>query len=76
AVVVGKDRQILPEDLPILCHEPFHAPRSNSLKEVEKAHIRQILIENDWNIARSAKTLGIDRSTLYSKIKRYEITKN
>jgi len=76
AVVVGKDRQIMPEDLPILCHEPLHSPRNNSLKEVEKAHIRQILTDNDWNIARCAKTLGIDRSTLYSKIKRYEIRRN
>jgi len=76
AVVVGKDRQIMPEDLPILCHEPLHSPRNNSLKEVEKTHIRQILTDNDWNIARCAKTLGIDRSTLYSKIKRYEIRKN
>jgi DNA-binding NtrC family response regulator len=75
AVVVGRGREILPEDLPILCHAPLNAPRNNSLKEVEKAHIRQILVDNDWNIARSAKTLGIDRSTLYSKIKRYEIKK-
>ena len=75
AVVVGKSREILPEDLPILCHEPLHAPRNNSLKEVEKAHILQILTDNGWNIARSAKMLGIDRSTLYSKIKRYEIKK-
>ncbi len=76
AVVVGKERQIMPEDLPILCHDPLLAPRNNSLKEVEKAHIRQILTDYDWNIARSAKTLGIDRSTLYSKIKKYEIGKN
>jgi DNA-binding NtrC family response regulator len=76
AVVVGKERQIMPENLPILCHEPLQAPRNNSLKEVEKAHIRQILTDYDWNIARSAKTLGIDRSTLYSKIKRYEIQKD
>jgi DNA-binding NtrC family response regulator len=75
AVVVGKDRQILPEDLPILCYGPFHAPQNNSLKEVEKNHIQQILTDNDWNIARSAKILGIDRSTLYSKIKKYEIRK-
>jgi len=75
AVVVGKERQIMPEDLPILCHDPLLAPRNNSLQEVEKAHIRQILTDYDWNIARSAKTLGIDRSTLYSKIKRYEIEK-
>ena len=76
AVVVGKSRQIMPEDLPILCHEPLHAPRNNSLKEVEKAHILQILTDNDWNIARSAKMLGIDRSTLYSKIKKYNLQKN
>jgi transcriptional regulator of acetoin/glycerol metabolism len=41
---------------------------------VEKAHIQQVLTENQWNIARSAKVLGIDRSTLYSKIKRYKLT--
>ena len=76
AVVVGKERQIMPEDLPILCHDPLLTPRNNSLNEVEKAHIRQILADYDWNIARSAKTLGIDRSTLYSKIKKYEIGKN
>ena len=76
AVVVGKERQMLPEDLPILCYGPFHAPQNNSLKEVEKNHIRQILTDNGWNIARSAKILGIDRSTLYSKIKKYEIEKN
>ena len=75
AVVVGKSREILPEDLPILCHEPLHSPRNNSLKEVEKTHILQILTDYDWNIARSAKVLGIDRSTLYSKIKRYGINK-
>jgi len=71
AVVVGKERQIRSEDLPILCYGPFHAPQNNSLKEVEKNHIHQILTDNDWNIARSAKILEIDRSTLYSKIKRY-----
>ena len=73
AVVVGKERQIRSEDLPILCYGPFHAPQNNSLKEVEKNHIRQILTDNDWNIARSAKILEIDRSTLYSKIKRYDL---
>jgi len=76
AVVVGKARRMRAEDLPILCYGPYHAPQNNSLKEVEKNHIRQILTDNDWNIARSAKILGIDRSTLYSKIKKYGIEKN
>ena len=75
AVVVGKSRMISPDDLPIFCAERRIPPLNNSLKEVEKAHITQILTENRWNIARSAKVLGIDRSTLYSKIKRYNIDK-
>ena len=75
AVVVGRQREILPENLPIFCHEPAPAIRAHSLKEVEKAHIERILNENQWNIARCAKILRIDRSTLYSKIKRYDIVK-
>jgi DNA-binding NtrC family response regulator len=73
AVVVGKQREILPEDLPIFCHEPTPKTKGYTLKEVEKTHIQQVLVENQWNIARSAKILGIDRSTLYSKIKRYKL---
>jgi DNA-binding NtrC family response regulator len=75
AVVVGRQREILPENLPIFCHEPAPAIRAYSLKDVEKTHIERVLNENHWNIARSAKILGIDRSTLYSKIKRYDIEK-
>jgi DNA-binding NtrC family response regulator len=75
AVVVGRQREILPENLPIFCHEPAPAVRAYSLKDVEKTHIERVLTENQWNIARSARILGIDRSTLYSKIKRYDIEK-
>ncbi len=75
AVVVGKERKIHPEDLPFYClvNTP---PVGQSLKEVEKQHIRQILEENDWNVARSAKILQIDRSTLYSKIKRHRLQRS
>ncbi|MCK7513385.1 MAG: helix-turn-helix domain-containing protein [Desulfobacterales bacterium] len=34
------------------------------------------MTENQWNIARTARILGIDRSTLYNKIKRYQIQKD
>jgi len=76
AVVVSKERQILPEHLPIFCHELIGDFGSKTLQEVEKAHISQVLHDNQWNIARCAKILGIDRSTLYSKIKRYKIQKD
>jgi len=75
AVVVCKGPIILPEDLPIFCAEESVRPDANSLVEIERAHITQVLIANDWNISRSAKILEIDRSTLYNKIKRYKIQK-
>ena len=74
AIVVGKGRTIKPQDLPIF-HSDFSGRKNNSLTEVEKAHIITILNENKWNISRSAEILEIDRSTLYSKIKRYGIQK-
>ena len=75
AVVVTKGRTILPADLPIFRSEHVTVSKDNALKGIEKAHIIQILNENQWNIAKSSKVLGIDRSTLYSKIKRYKINR-
>ncbi len=75
AVVVTKGRTILPADLPIFRSEHVTVSKGNTLKGIEKAHIIQILNENQWNIAKSSKVLSIDRSTLYSKIKRYKINK-
>jgi DNA-binding NtrC family response regulator len=75
AVVVSKSRQIAPEDLPIVCRAPEATTDRHSLEQMEKAHILQTLNEHEWNIARSARVLGIDRSTLYSKIKRYALQK-
>jgi DNA-binding NtrC family response regulator len=76
AVVVCKTRTIIREDLPILSREECLEPKDHSLKEMEKSHIVQILEKSQWNISKSAKILGIDRSTLYSKMKRYQIQKS
>jgi len=73
AVVVCKGKIILPEDLPIFKQEHRTASRSSSLREMEKAHIKDILDQNGWNIASCARILEIDRSTLYKKIKTYSL---
>jgi DNA-binding NtrC family response regulator len=49
------------------------AEPADSLREVERKHIVATLKQHHWNITRSAKALGIDRVTLYNKIKRYQI---
>jgi DNA-binding NtrC family response regulator len=73
AIVIGKHRKIRSEDLPFYCAQQIALPPDDSLKEVEKFHIQRVLDQNDWNIARCAKILDIDRTTLYSKIKRYNL---
>jgi len=73
AVVIGKGRQILPKDLPIFRPEYIQPAADPSLKAVEREHIIHILEKNDWNISQSAALLGIDRTTLYHKMKRYRI---
>jgi transcriptional regulator with PAS, ATPase and Fis domain len=83
AVIINKGGIILPGDLPphLLKRQPHLRAASvhqsqMTLQEVERAHILNTLEENDWNIQRTAKVLGIDRSTLYAKIKRYGLKPN
>jgi DNA-binding NtrC family response regulator len=76
AVVVCKTMQIQPHDLPIFRAEYCGAPKDDSLKELERMHILRVLNENDWNIVKVAKVLDIDRTTLYNKIKRYNLQKS
>ncbi len=51
----------------------WHAPTDLTLTEVEKQVIAATLDRHQGNITETAEVLGIDRSTLYEKIKRYEI---
>lgn len=42
-----------------------------SVKETEKRLIRQTLVRSGYNISRTAASLGISRTTLYRKIRKY-----
>ncbi len=44
-----------------------------SLDQMEKNHITSVLKNNNWNISTSAQILGIDRTTLYNKIRKYNL---
>ena len=57
-------------------HFPFAGPpaeRDDSLAAMEERHIRRVLAACGNNVSRAAQTLGIDRVTLYNKIKKYDI---
>jgi len=72
AMVIGKDEAIQPRDLPLRV-ENGSPPDSTSLEALEKEHIIRVMREMEGNVTRSAKVLGIDRATLYNKMKKYGI---
>ncbi|MCB1196016.1 sigma 54-interacting transcriptional regulator [bacterium] len=75
AVVLCSHPTIQPEDLPINPHaiylkdnEPFP-----TLQEIECSHVIAALKFTGWNKKHAAELLGIQRSTLYEKLKMYNI---
>ena len=71
AIVVGNGREIRLKDLPM--GKEAIISTIESLDELEKRHILQILKKYNWNVSRSAKALDVDRVTLYNKIKKYDL---
>ncbi|HSO77602.1 MAG TPA: sigma-54 dependent transcriptional regulator [Bacteroidales bacterium] len=71
AIVVGNGKEIRLKDLPM--GKEAIISTIESLDELEKRHILQILRKYSWNVSRSAKALDVDRVTLYNKIKKYDL---
>jgi len=75
AVVVEKGRQIKLSDLPFVSPGDVDAETGKlSLDEMERQHIARILASKGGNISNTAKVLGINRTTLYHKIKKYGLS--
>jgi DNA-binding NtrC family response regulator len=70
AMVIGQGPDLQPSDFPFQLH-PAAPQGGRSLEEVERVHIERVLEETAWNLSRTARILGIDRTTLYNKLKRY-----
>ena len=71
ALVIDQGPQMKVKHLPFCNIESPLTEEPRSLQEVEKSHIEKMLQRNDWNIAKTARLLNIDRSTLHKKIKKF-----
>jgi len=71
AIVVGNGKKISLKDLPL--EKTLITNSIESLDDLEKSHILQILNKYNWNISRAAKALQVDRVTLYNKISKYSL---
>jgi DNA-binding NtrC family response regulator len=78
AVVVATGRVIEASDLGLRkpADQGFESPGMASLDDVEKHHIGKVLAESGGNISHAARILGIDRATLYNKMKKYQLRKD
>jgi DNA-binding NtrC family response regulator len=77
SVALAKGPMIDVDDLPAhLRGAPAQslAPASQTLEEVEKAHVVAVLKSVGGNRGRAAAILGIDRKTLYRKLLRYGLS--
>ena len=78
-VVVGSGSIVEASDLGLTpstsyTHEVTNAPAS--LEEMERRHISEILQRTGGNVSQAARILNIDRATLYSKIRKYQLKKD
>lgn len=77
AVAQSTSKTLEPADLP-LCVRDSQRPHASQaggvdLDALERAHIERVLRETGGNRSEAARQLGIDRVTLYRKMKRYEV---
>ncbi|MBL1216261.1 MAG: sigma-54-dependent Fis family transcriptional regulator [Planctomycetes bacterium] len=74
AMVVGSPPAIKPHDLPMYgASASANLEGGDSLEQVERRHIREVLKRTGWNITQAAKVLQIDRVTVYNKIRKYHL---
>ncbi|MEZ4998903.1 MAG: helix-turn-helix domain-containing protein [Bacteroidales bacterium] len=59
AIVIGNGKEIRLKDLPL--GREVRDSTVESLEELEKKHIEQILDKYGWNVSRSARALNVDR---------------
>lgn len=74
AIVIGSGKKISLKELPL--EKTKLSSSVESLEELEKKHIIQILSKYYWNISHAANALKVDRVTLYNKIKKYKLTQD
>ncbi|MFO7737034.1 MAG: sigma-54 dependent transcriptional regulator [Desulfatiglandaceae bacterium] len=77
AVALGEKRRLraddLPEDLRLLDVDTLLRDDLTTLAEQEKAHIIRVLEATNYNKVRAAQILGIPRTTLWRKIRKFGI---
>ena len=72
-IVLASGSVLRPENLGALAEGPPGEKTPLSLEQVERRHIAAILRQTSGNVSQAARVLDIDRATLYTKIRKYDL---
>jgi len=81
AIILSRSDQIGPEDLPPAITDTDLAGKHHAeslslagvLEDKEKKIIQEVLARNNWNRNRTAEELEINRTTLFKKMRKYQL---
>ena len=75
AVIMTKNAVIIPEDFNLKFEESPQEKMNlrKAVEEFEENCVRQALLKNDGNVSRTARELGLNRTTFYGMLNRYNI---
>jgi len=72
-MILSNNKKIEVDDLPEEVFLKKKSVKDNDLEKAEKQIIIDTLLKNDFNITHASKELGITRTTLRNKMKKYKI---
>jgi len=82
AIILCSGDRIHASDLPLSGSESWESagPKEDgeqflSIEEVETLHIQRVLAATGQNLSRGAEILGVTRTTLYNKLRKYQLNK-
>jgi DNA-binding NtrC family response regulator len=75
AIVIDNGPEVKARHLPFCDGRPAAAGEVQTLEDMERLHVLNMLERNEWNIAKTSRLLNIDRTTLHKKIKKFGLEK-
>ena len=73
AAILCEGGSITPDHLSLEPASPRSQPTATDLRANERRTIEQVLRETDWNKAKAARRLGLSRTQLYVRLRKYEL---
>ena len=75
AAILCAGRTITTDHLSLTTERSMPRPATTDLRANERGMIEQVLQETDWNKARAARRLGLTRTQLYVRLRKYDLDK-